>query len=225
MQGASPEPTASDLEVAGRSSPSAAERQSEASQVGATELADWLQERGPRLVDHWIHELGSRGLGQGAGPDHVVEMFARQLADMLPFMIGPYRDQIQPLWDRGCEFYGAIAAKRGLAAGEAIDELHVLRELVIRELYRDPPGNCSLPLSLREFLRLSRALDRAVTHTSVGHTDALFFQFFEGDGAAAVLSGDDVWAEAESQLDEIRREMGEILRYASRKDSSEGRGN
>lgn len=194
--------------------------------VGATELAAWLAERGPQLVDDWIHELRARGLGHANGADHIVETFTRQLVEMLPSMVGPYRDQVQPLWDRGSELYGAIAARRGLAAGEAIDELHVLRELVIRELYRDPPGNCSMPLSLREFLRLSRSLDRAVTHTSVGHTDALFFQFFEGDGAgSAVLSGDDVAAEAEAQLEEIRAEMGRIHGHAHWNDGSEGRKN
>lgn len=231
MQGPVPDATSSDLEVGDPTPPGATPappppQETGPSPVGAMELADWLAERGPQIVDHWIHELRARGLGHQNGADHIVEMFARQLVEMLPSMIGPYREQIQPLWDRASELYGAVAAKRGLAAGEAIDELHVLRELVIRELYRDPPGHCSMPLSLREFLRLSRSLDRAVTHTSVGHTDALFFQFFEGDGAeSAVLSGDDVAAEAETQLDDIRGEVRSILRQAPWNDGSGGRRN
>ncbi|MDX1647606.1 MAG: hypothetical protein R3304_10715 [Longimicrobiales bacterium] len=178
------------------------------------EIVAWLVECGPQLADHWVHELRARDVGQGNGIAKVLEDFAKQLVGMLPLTIGPYREQIRPLWDRAAVLYGAVAAKRGLAAGEAIEELHVLRELVIRELYRNPPGNCSAPLSLREFLRLSRSLDRAVTHASVGHTDALFFEFFEGDGGeAAVLAGDDVAGETESQLDEIRGEVGEIVRH------------
>lgn len=178
------------------------------------EIVEWLVECGPRLVEHWIHELRAREMGSGNGADRVVEMFAHEIVRMLPLTIGPYRDQIRPLWDRAAGLYGAVAAKRGLAAGEAIEELHVLRELVIRELYRNPPGSCSVPLSLREFLRLSRSLDRAVTHTSVGHTDALFFEFFEGDGSqVGVLSGDDVAGEARAQLDEIRDELREVLRH------------
>lgn len=189
-------------------------RDADASAAASPEIVDWLVDCGPRLMEHWLHELRAREMGSGNGADRVVEMFADEIVRMLPLTIGPYRDQIRPLWDRAAGLYGAVAAKRGLAAGEAIEELHILRELVIRELYRNPPGNCSVPLSLREFLRLSRSLDRAVTHTSVGHTDALFFEFFEGDGSqAAVLSGDDVAGEARAQLDEIRDELRQILRH------------
>lgn len=164
-------------------------------------------------MEHWLHELRARDLA--SADDGVVEIFAVQLVEMLPVMVGPYRDQIQSQWDRTAELYGAFAAKRGLAAGEAIDELHVFRELVIRELYRSPPGKCEVPLMLREFLRLNRSLDRAVTHTSVGHTDALFFQFFEGDGVAPpVLSQEEFRAEAREQLAEIHAEVSDILRQA-----------
>lgn len=188
---------------------------SEETVAGPVELVAWLEERGDRLVEHWIHELGARDLGHGTGADRVVELFARQLVRLLPEMIGPYRAQLEALWDRAAELYGALAAKRGLASGEAIDELHVFRELVIRELYRHPPGDCSVPLMLREFLRLNRSLDRAVTHISVGHTDALFFQFFEGDGVGApVQSGDEIAEEAEKQLSDIREEADHILRQA-----------
>lgn len=213
MQGTSHGTPTSELppteERAGESSPS------DGTAPGPVELAAWLEERGDRLVEHWIHELGARELGHGTGADRVVELFARQLVRLLPEMIGPYRAQLEPLWDRAAELYGAMAAKRGLASGEAVDELHVLRELVIRELYRHPPGDCSVPLMLREFLRLNRSLDRAVTHVSVGHTDALFFQFFEGEGVGApVLSGDEVAEEAEKQLSDIRDEADHILRQA-----------
>jgi hypothetical protein len=139
--------------------------------------------------------------------------------------MGPYRDQIQPLWDRAAELYGAVAAKRGLAAGEAIEELHILRELVIRDLYRDPPLGGTAPLSLREILRLNRALDRAVTHVSIGHTDAMFFQFFEGDGARSLLGGDDIAGEAESQLMSISSEVHTILEHAHSRSFEQETGN
>jgi len=129
-------------------------------------------------------------------------------------MLGPHRDQILPLWIRGFELFGAVAAKRGLAAGEAIEEVHLLRELVIRDLYRDPPMGGTVPLSLREVLRLNRALDRAVTHASVGHTDALFFEFFEAEGAA-LLRGEDIAAEVAEQLDGIGTDVGLITRASN----------
>lgn len=182
---------------------------------GGIDLSRWLGARKGGLVENWMHELVARELGGGADVHELVARFARQFVGMLPEMVGAYRNQIQSQWDRLSELYGVVAARRGLAAGEAIDELHVLRELVIRELYRDPPGQCDAPLMLREFLRLNRSLDRAVTHVSVGHTDALFFQFFEGDGVSApALAADAFGAEAEEQLGEIESDVEGILRQA-----------
>ncbi|MDH3270347.1 MAG: hypothetical protein OEN56_03385 [Gemmatimonadota bacterium] len=216
MQGPHPD-TASDSEVTGRKESTADPEGGGVTQQrpSSIELASWLEARVERLADLWIHELRARDLGRDEAISDVVERFARMILGMMPVMIGPYREQILPLWDRSAELYGAIAGRRGLAAGEAIEELHVLRGLVIRELYRDPPEDCSGPLSLREFLRLNRSLDRAVSHASVGHTDALFFQFFEGDGnGSAVLSGEDVAMEASAQLAEIRDEARTIMEYA-----------
>ena len=66
-------------------------------------------------------------MGSAPGISDIVERFAELLVRLLPLMLGPHRDQIAPIWDRTSELYGAIAAKRGLAAGEAIEELHLLR--------------------------------------------------------------------------------------------------
>lgn len=174
--------------------------------VGAREFADWLRGKVPTLRDLWVHEVLARGLGRSPDGDCIVSLFADRLIHLLPLMLGPHREQIQPLWDKGFALFGAVAAKRGLAAGEVIEELHLLRELVIRDLYKDPPMGGSVPLSLREVLRLNRALDRAATHASVGHMDALFFEFFETEGTP-LLSGHDVIAEAETQLDGIAEEV------------------
>ncbi|MDA0328925.1 MAG: hypothetical protein O2958_07955 [Gemmatimonadetes bacterium] len=175
------------------------------------DLSTWLYARVPALREMWGEEIRARGLGQDPPIDAVVGMFVDQLVGLLPPLLGPFRDQIQPLWDRSAELFGSVAAKRGLAAGEAIEELHILRELVIRDLYRDPPLGGRVPLSLREILRLNRALDRAVTHASVGHLDAMFFEFFETDDPKILLSGDDVADEASSQLRSIQSEVDAVL--------------
>ena len=181
--------------------------------LGPKELTRWLRERIEPLTELWIHEIRARGLGGGPGVNEVVERFAEVLVGLLPLMLGPHREQITPLWDRTAELFGAVAAKRGLAAGEAIEEVHLLRELGIRDQYRDPPLGGTVPLSLREILRLSRALDRAVTHASVGHTDSLFFEFFGPDGGRSLLAGDDVAKEAGSQLDLISDEVRRIVEH------------
>jgi hypothetical protein len=198
---------------------------SEPARLGPLELTRWLTARVPELQERWFHEIRSRELGQGAAFEPVVQQFVSQLVYFLPFLMGPYRDQILPIWDRAAELYGAVAAKRGLAAGEAIEELQILRELVIRDLYRDPPLGGAAPLSLREILRLNRALDRGVTHASIGHTDAMFFQFFEGDGATSLLRGDDVAVEAGQQLSGLSDQVTEILEHARARPSQKGAGN
>jgi hypothetical protein len=189
-------------------------------------LERWLKDRTTDLREMWVHEIRARGPGGDPSEvDLVVGEFAVQLLKMLPLLLGPSREQIEPLWDRAAGLYGVVAAKRGLAAGEAIEEIHILRELVIRELYRDPPANPDDPLSLRDVLRLNRALDRAVTHASVGHMDALFFEIFEGEsGPSPMLSGDDVATEATAQLNQIQSEVGAIVLYAEDGGAPAGRG-
>lgn len=180
--------------------------------VGLAELAGWLAERTPRLAELWWAEILAREVGSGAVTERVLRRFVDDLVGMLPLLLGSRRELVQPLWTRTAELFGTMAAKRGLAAGEVIEELHILRELVIRELYREPPLDATVPLSLREVLRLSRALDAAVTHASVGHTDAMFFQFFETDGVAP-SSHADIAGEAERELETIGAELAAIVAH------------
>jgi hypothetical protein len=143
------------------------------------ELAEWLQKKLPAIREQWARRIHEDGVGRSEPWDRIVDEFTYLLVSFLPPLLGPLRGELRPIWDRCAELFGATAAQRGLAAGEVIEELQVLRELVIRELYRDPPMGGKVPLSLREILHLNRAIDRAVTHASVGHTDALFFELFE----------------------------------------------
>jgi hypothetical protein len=188
--------------------------------LGPKALTRWLTRLAPSLCERWVEEVRRRGHAGPAESEALIVRFAELQVGLLPLMLGPLREQIQPLWDRAAELYGAMAAKRGLAAGEAIEEVHALRELVIRDLYRSPPAGGTVRLSLREILRMNRALDRAVTHTSVGHTDALFFEFFETEGSSSFPSGSDVHGEASGQLDQIEAEVREVVGRAPRRAAS-----
>lgn len=183
--------------------------------LGPKALTRWLSRLVPSLTERWVEEIRRRGHVGPAESEALIERFAEIQVGQLPLMLGPHRDQIQPLWDRTAELYGAMAARRGLASGEAIEELHALRELVIRDLYRDPPADGRVRLSLREILRMNRALDRAVTHASVGHTDALFFEFFETEARGPLPGGSDAYAVAGGQLDHIEAEVDEIVGTAA----------
>jgi hypothetical protein len=177
------------------------------------ELANWLDERRESLSERWAAAIRSQGAGSGAPIDCVVDAFTSHLARFLPWMLGPHRDTIEPVWIRAAELYGSIAARRGLAAGEAIEEFQILRELVIRDLYRDPPLGGRMPLSLREILRLNRGIDRGVTHASVGHTDAMFFQFFESDGVGQA-AGEDLIDEVREQIRVNAEELEAVVGHA-----------
>mgnify|MGYP001819753568 FL=1 len=173
------------------------------------DLAYWLESRAEPLKERWLQDLRLRGASHQDGVDELLEYFVELLLELLPNLLGRYRDQIEPLWTQTSELFGSLAATRGLAAGEAVEEAQILREAVLRLLYQDPPLAPAGPMGLREVLRLNRMLDELVTYTSVGHTDALFFALFQGSGVPERLS-DDVRYELRSQLETIRASLDEV---------------
>jgi hypothetical protein len=175
------------------------------------DLADWIESRVERLSERWCQEVRRRGEGMHAEINGLLDEFLELLVRFLPAVVGPYRDQVEPLWRQAAELFGATAARRGLAAGEVIEEFQILREAVIRLLYQDPPVAGRARLSLRDVLRLNRAIDRGVTHASVGHTDALFFFLFEGSGIPDSPPAAELLEELRAQLDGLRVELGNIL--------------
>ena len=176
-----------------------------------SELAAWLAERADRIRDRWLEDVKSRG-GASSEPVEglIVEFFDLFLA-MLPHGLGPFKEQVEPLWVQAAELFGSMAAQRGLAAGEVIEEFQILRDAVIRFLYAEPPVAGPLRISLRDLLRVNRFIDRGVTQSSVGHTDALFFALFQGRGVSEGLSPENV-GEIRDQLGVIGREFREIER-------------
>jgi hypothetical protein len=148
-------------------------------------------------------------MGHATVVDEIVARQVLQLSSMMPGLLGRHATQLQPLWSRACELFGAVAAKRGLAAGEVVEEFQILRVLIIRELYQDPlVGGAP---TLREALRVNGIVDRGVTHASVGHTDAMFFQLLEDSDAPIGLSADQIAREAQAQLELIREEVDAIV--------------
>ncbi len=182
--------------------------------VEPVDLADWVGSRKDRLSERWCQEVRRRGEGMHAEINGLLDEFLELLVDFLPAVLGPYRDQVEPLWRQAAELFGATAARRGLAAGEVIEEFQILREAVIRLLYQDPPVAGGTRLSLRDVLRLNRAIDRGVTHASIGHTDALFFSLFEGSGIPDSPPPAELVREVRAQLDSLRAELAQILGHA-----------
>jgi len=179
--------------------------------VKPVELSVWVEMRLSRITQRWLREVQSRYDSDARGINGLLEEFLGLLTCFLPGMIGPYRDQVEPLWIRCSTLFGQMAAKRGLAAGEVIEEFQALREVVVRLLYQEPPLAGRARVSLRDLLRLNRAMDLGVVHASVGHTDALFFSLFEGSGVPDVPPTAELVAELRSQLHAIREELRGIL--------------
>jgi hypothetical protein len=176
-----------------------------------SELAHWLAERADRIRDRWLDDVKSRGAGWSDSIEGLIVQFFDLFLVMLPHGLGPFKEQVEPLWVQASELFGSMAAQRGLAAGEVIEEFQILRDAVIRFLYAEPPVAGPLRISLRDLLRVNRFIDRGVTQASVGHTDALFFALFQGRGVSEGLSKDNV-AEIRDQLAMIEHEFREIER-------------
>lgn len=181
-----------------------------AERIAPVELAAWLREHDDRLGRQWLNAVLHRHGDRDAGAGGLLEEFVGVLVPILPAFLGPYREQVEPLWKQASELYGSVAAMRGLAAGEVIEEFQLLREELLRLFYDEPPVRDLDHLTLRDVLRLNRIVDMGVTHASVGHTDALFFALFQGSGVPRSLTEEQV-AEVRSQLESIDAEFRGVM--------------
>jgi hypothetical protein len=156
------------------------------------EWADWLTER-----------PGSANI-----PRPVVERQARLILDTLIAMLGPLRREAKPVWQHVTEHYGRIAAARGLAAGEVVEELQQLRLLLIKHI-----GALVAALRPRRavavFIRLSTIIDRGIAQAVVGYTDALVASLLMTDRHTQPLTetnGDD----SARQLEALELELAGV---------------
>jgi hypothetical protein len=175
------------------------------------ELARWFEAHADRIRDRWLSHIENRGGGRGEFVEVMTVEFFDLFLAMLPHGLGPYKNEVEPLWLQAAALFGSMASQRGLAAGEVVEEFQGLRDAVIRFLYAEPPVKGPQRISLRDLLRVNRFIDRGVTQASVGHTDALFFALFQGNGVSEGLTVVNV-EEIREQLDEIREEFREIDR-------------
>ena len=167
-------------------------------------LGDWLEVQRGFLARYWFEEILHR-VGMDQEMERVLERFLNLLTQMIPGALDHRRSAVDPVWKSAAELYGALGAKRGLAAGDIVEEFQIVREAVVRILFQAPPARYGAALSLSDALRLNRFLDSGVTHASIGHTDGLFFALFHASGVSTVPTAKLV-AEVEEQLDALERE-------------------
>jgi hypothetical protein len=133
------------------------------------------------MVVQWADWLGDRLTASSTITRPTVERQFRLIIDVLTEMVGPFRREVKPVWTQTCEHYGRVAAARGLAAGEVVEELQFLRELLIRGL---APVLAAMRArqGMAIMLRLNRVIDRGVAVAVVGYTDALVATLFTQNG-------------------------------------------
>jgi hypothetical protein len=163
------------------------------------------------LVEEWTQRLGDRlAASPTVGRDHVVRQFGL-LVELIGGTVGAYRREVMPLWTRAMDLYGRTASLRGLAAGEVVDELQHLREILTihlaPELSRMRPRQ-----AMAVMLRLHRNFDRGLATAVAGYTDALVATLFGQNGVPA--------ADAQQDVADIERQtaaLGEELSFVSRR--------
>lgn len=174
------------------------------------ELSIWLQDRSEEIADRWGLELRARSGRDEGRLEPLRDGLLHAMARFLGPAVSPWRDQVEPLLHQVAALYGNVAALRGLAAGDVVEEVQLLREVLLRFLHREAgpmqgPGG----LGLRETLRLNRVVDQLVTHANVGHIDALFFHLLHGTGVTEV-PGDELLGELHDELAALENELASL---------------
>ncbi len=163
------------------------------------------------LVRQWTRWTLERVAAHPTVRAQTVQRQITLLVDILIEMAGPLRRKALELWLVACEGYGRTAAERGLAAGEVVEELQHLRELLIRQL-SEVIAAMPARASMASVLRLNRVLDKGIAHAVVGYTDTLVETLFNQRGVPVGVVGpveDDIGQRlefGESELARLRQE-------------------
>jgi hypothetical protein len=166
-------------------------------------LGKAIAKRRDLLVSDWTNWVCDR---VGVQYDPLVESQLGLLVDILGEMPGPLRRPVTELWFSACENHGRESALRGLAAGEVVEELQYLRELLIRHLAETA---IKLPArhALATLLRLNRFVDRGISHAVVGYTDSLVETLFNQSGVPISAEADS----REESMNRIKAYQAELL--------------
>ena len=169
-----------------------------------------IAESRDEMVAQWLDRLGDRVAAAPTIARPTVEREFRLIIDVLAEMVGPLRREARVVWQDLCRHYGHTASARGLAAGEVVEELLLLRDLMTRQL---APVVAAMRArqGLAIMLRLNRVLDHGVAVAVVGYTDALVAGLLGQNGVpqSAVDS-----AEIERQLDTLEAALAVVSRVS-----------
>jgi hypothetical protein len=166
------------------------------------------------MVTQWADWLGDRMTAAPTIPRPLVEREFKLLLDVISEMVGPLRREVNTIWLHVCEHYGRVASARGLAAGEVVEELQFLRELLIRNL---APVLAAMRArqGMAIMLQLNRVIDKGIAVAVVGYTDALVATLFAQNGVPAMATEYDA-GEVKRQLDSLEKELHSVIKKKKR---------
>ena len=147
-----------------------------------------LSARRDEIVREWAEWTVDRVASVPTIRPRTIERYLALLVGLLVEMSGPLRRRALELWLSACEAYGRTAAERGLAAGEVVEEIQHLRELLIRHL-SEAVGALPDRAAMAAVLRLNRMVDKGIAHAVVGYTDALVETLFNQRGVPVGVAG------------------------------------
>ena len=89
-------------------------------------LGEWLEIQRGFLAKYWFEEILHR-VSMDQEVERVLERFLDVLTRMIPGALDHRRSGVDSVWKSAAELYGAFGAKRGLAAGDIVEEQKVAR--------------------------------------------------------------------------------------------------
>ena len=173
------------------------------------ELKLWLKDRDEQIARRWRAEIRVREDRRGDDGDGFLGRFLDSLTSFLPPCFGDHRDAGEEVWQQATHLYGSWALQRGLAAGEVVEELQLLRGVILRLLLEAPPQDREDRGFKRDLLALNNVLDLGVVRASVAYVDDLFFAHLQGSGVPEGVTAD-VEEEIGRQLETFRKELREL---------------
>lgn len=175
-------------------------------------LEGWLGSQESTIATRWYQELMSASSSpKDDAATLLLGSVVTHLVSFIPPCLGEQRDRGLEVWQQATHLYGSLAVRRGLAAGEVVEEIQLLRNVILRMfLVERPPG--SVLEGTRdvippwELLTLNRVLDLGVARASVAYVDDLFFAHLQGSGVPEEITPELV-EEMERQLQGFRKEL------------------
>ena len=170
------------------------------------ELKAWLENSENQIAERWFSEIKGHGGVHEVGAEEILQFFLGTLVAVIPFCFGNGRASGEEIWHQANDLYGSLALRRGLSAGEVVEELQLLQRVILRFILEDlPPDGVGRRLQ-KEIMALNQTLDEGVVRANVAYVDDLFFAHLQGSGVPEGVTPE-VEEEMRSRMMTFRKEL------------------